>query len=224
MTRVALDDGTSGELRALGGWSLEVRGPTGPSPAAWLARAVEVATGEGALDLRSRAPLRGSLPVADGEHAVALPVLLADLEATRALGRRLAAALLPGDLVLLDGPLGAGKTSLTQGLGEALGVRGRVTSPTFVLARAHRGPVPLLHVDAYRLRDAGPVALDDLELEQALEDGVVVVEWGTGLVEGVASSRLEVGLSRGPQDAGRTARVQVHGPRWGLLGVGPVTD
>lgn len=224
MTRVELDDGTSGELLAVGDWSLEVRGPTGPSPAAWLARAVEVATGEGALDLRSSAPLPGSLPVAGGEHALALPVPLADLEATRALGRRLAAALRPGDLVLLDGPLGAGKTSLTQGLAEALGVHGRVTSPTFVLARSHRGPVPLLHVDAFRLRGAGPVPLDDLELEPALEAGVVVVEWGAGLVEDVAASRLEVALSRGTHDAGRTARVQGHGPRWSLLGLGLVTD
>lgn len=224
MTRVALDDGTSGELTDVGAWSLEVHGPTGPSPAAWLARAVEVAAGQGALDLRSRASLPGSLPVAGGEHALALPVPLADLEATRALGRRLAAALRPGDLVLLDGPLGAGKTSLTQGLGEALGVRGRVTSPTFVLARSHRGPLPLLHVDAYRLRDAGPVPLDDLQLEESLEVGVVVVEWGAGLVEDVAASRLEVALSRGPRDAGRTARVQARGPRWAVLGVGPVTD
>lgn len=169
------------------------------------------------LDVRSRTPLPGSTPVVEGEHVVPVRVELPDLDATRALGRRLAAALRPGDLLLLDGPLGAGKTSLTQGLGEALGVRGRVTSPTFVLAREHRGPLPMVHVDAYRLRDAGAAPLDDLDLEGSLEVGVVVVEWGAGLVEHVSGSRLHVVLDRAQQE-GRTAQVRPVGPRWAVLG------
>jgi tRNA threonylcarbamoyladenosine biosynthesis protein TsaE len=159
-----------------------------------------------------------------GELVRPLDLPLADLAATRRLGERLAAALGPGDLVVLSGPLGAGKTSLTQGLAAALGVQGTVTSPTFVLARRHRGPVPLLHVDAYRLRDAGVRALDlaDLDLEDALEEGVVAVEWGEGLVEELSPSRLTVTLSRpGGGTAlgtdgggGRTAQVRASGPRW----------
>lgn len=189
----------------------------------------------GALDLRAHAELDarwaalGFRTLVPGELVRPLPVVLPDLAATRALGARLAVELRPGDLVVLTGPLGAGKTALTQGLGQALGVRGAVTSPTFVLARTHRGSLPLTHVDAYRLRGAGPSSLLDLDLELALEDGVVVVEWGAGLVEEMADSRLEVALSRPaaplprhgdltrPDDQGgdrRTAQVLVVGPRW----------
>ena len=184
----------------------------------------------GAVDLRARADLDGAwaalgfAQLVPGELVRPLDLQLADLAATRALGERLAAVLRPGDLVVLSGPLGAGKTSLTQGLAAGLGVQGTVTSPTFVLARRHRGPVPLLHVDAYRLRDAGARALDlaDLDLEDALEEGVVVVEWGAGLVEELSPSRLTVVLSRPRGDAaesaegegGRTAQVRASGPRW----------
>jgi tRNA threonylcarbamoyladenosine biosynthesis protein TsaE len=181
------------------------------------------------LDLRAAASLDddwaalGFEELAPGELVLPLEHPLAELAATRRLGERLAAALRPGDLVVLSGPLGAGKTSLTQGLATGLGVQGTVTSPTFVLARRHRGPVPLLHVDAYRLRDAGARALDlaDLDLEDALEEGVVVVEWGEGLVEELSPSRLAVVLSRpggdpatGGQAEGRTAQVRAYGPRW----------
>ncbi len=184
------------------------------------ARAALAAPGE-ALDLRATGPLDdawralGFRELVPGELVRPVDLDLPDLAATRALGARLAAGLRAGDLLVLTGPLGAGKTSLTSGLGEALQVRGRVTSPTFVLARTHRGPLPLTHVDAYRLQQAGSGDLDDLELEAALEDGVVVVEWGEGLVEDLAPSRLEVVLARseGGQD-GRTASVRVHGPRW----------
>ncbi len=176
------------------------------------------------LDLRAHAPLDdawaglGFEQLVPGELVRPVDQALADLAATRRLGERLAGGLRAGDLVVLSGPLGAGKTSLTQGLAAGLGVRGTVTSPTFVLARAHRGPLPLLHVDAYRLRDAGPRALDlaDLDLEDALEDGVVVVEWGEGLVEHLSASVVSVALSR-PDDgttAGRWARVRVRGTRW----------
>jgi tRNA threonylcarbamoyl adenosine modification protein YjeE len=144
-----------------------------------------------------------------------------DAEAMRALGRRIGAALRAGDLVLLSGPLGAGKTTLTTGIGDALGVRGPVTSPTFVLARTHPAPAgrpPLVHVDAYRLRSAAE--LDDLDLDY--EGAVVVVEWGEGLLDGVNESLLEVRIERpaatiGEEDDGpepRAVEVRATGPRW----------
>src|ERR1039457_1635243 len=122
----------------------------------------------------------------------------------RALGRRLAGLLRPGDLVVLTGPLGAGKTTLVQGIGEGLGVRGPVTSPTFVIARVHpslRGGPALVHADAYRLGSRAEV--DDLDLDADLDSSVTVVEWGEGLVEDLAPGHLEIKISvaRGPADA-----------------------
>jgi tRNA threonylcarbamoyladenosine biosynthesis protein TsaE len=111
------------------------------------------------------------------------------------LGRRLGAVLRPGDLVLLTGRLGAGKTTFTRGIGEGLGVRGPVTSPTFVLARTHPntgGGPPLVHVDAYRLTSA--LELDDLDID--FRRSVVVMEWGAGLVEGLADSWLDIRIER----------------------------
>ena len=143
-----------------------------------------------------------------------LAVEVPDADAMRALGRRLAALLRAGDLVVLAGSLGAGKTTLTQGIGLGLGVRGPVTSPTFVIARVHPGPVPLVHVDAYRLGSLAEVA--DLDLEASLSDSVTVVEWGTGLVEGLADDRLEVTLTRPSDDETRTATICGVGPRWEL--------
>ncbi|GAC1444940.1 MAG: hypothetical protein NVS3B26_12060 [Mycobacteriales bacterium] len=146
-----------------------------------------------------------------------LPLTLTGLEQTQQLGARLARQLRPGDLLVLNGPLGAGKTALAQGIGLGLDVRGLVTSPTFVLARVHQGELPLVHVDAYRLRDAGGrLELDDLDLDASLEDSVTVVEWGEGLVEGLAESRLEVHLER-PDDDSRTAAVRPVGPRWSVF-------
>lgn len=129
---------------------------------------------------------------------------------TEALGRELAAQLKPGDLVILDGPLGAGKTALTRGIAAGLGVTGRVSSPTFVIARRHRaatpGGVALVHVDAYRLASADLTAeLDALDLDTDLDDSVVVVEWGAGLAETLADRHLHVRLTRSPQDETRTA-------------------
>jgi tRNA threonylcarbamoyladenosine biosynthesis protein TsaE len=113
-----------------------------------------------------------------------------------ALGRRLAAVLLPGDLVVLSGDLGAGKTTLVQGIGAGLGVRGPITSPTFVIARVHpsltAGPA-LVHADAYRL--TSPAEVDDLDLDASLETSVTVVEWGGGLVEDLAADRLDVSIA-----------------------------
>ncbi|WP_432494011.1 tRNA (adenosine(37)-N6)-threonylcarbamoyltransferase complex ATPase subunit type 1 TsaE [Kineococcus gypseus] len=146
--------------------------------------------------------------------------------ATGELGRRLGALLRAGDLVVLSGDVGAGKTTLTRGLAEGLGVRGPVTSPTFVIARVHpslrEGP-PLVHVDAYRVRSLAEV--DDLDLDADAEEAVTVVEWGAGLVEDLTGQRLEVHLQRphgatAGVDEGevpvepRTARLRAHGRRW----------
>lgn len=140
------------------------------------------------------------------EHLLPTPV------DTRALGAALAGVVRAGDLVVLVGPLGAGKTALTQGLGEALGVREPVTSPTFVIARVHRGGrLPLVHVDAYRL--GGVADVDDLDLDVTVADSVTVVEWGQGLVEQLADEHLEVRLDRRDDDV-RTALLVPHGPGW----------
>ncbi|WP_030016960.1 tRNA (adenosine(37)-N6)-threonylcarbamoyltransferase complex ATPase subunit type 1 TsaE [Streptomyces monomycini] len=114
------------------------------------------------------------------------------------LGRALAGLLRPGDLVLLTGELGAGKTTLTRGLGEGLGVRGAVTSPTFVIARVHpplAGGPALVHVDAYRL-GGGLDEMEDLDLDVSLPESVVVVEWGDGKVEELSEDRLHVVIER----------------------------
>jgi tRNA threonylcarbamoyladenosine biosynthesis protein TsaE len=122
---------------------------------------------------------------------------------TERLGAELAGRLKAGDLVVLSGPLGAGKTVLARGIGAGLGVRGPVTSPTFVIARVHRGPrVPMVHVDAYRL--GGIDELDALDLDTDLADAVVVVEWGEGLVERLADRHLLVRLRR-REDESRVA-------------------
>ena len=139
-------------------------------------------------------------------------------DATREVGRRLAGLLRGGDLLVLSGDLGAGKTTFTQGLGAGLGVRGDVTSPTFVISRVHpslAGGPALVHVDAYRL--GGLPELDDLDLDTSLDDAVTVVEWGTGVAESLAEDRLEVEILRAHGDeAGetRTLRITGVGPRW----------
>ena len=138
--------------------------------------------------------------------------VLPTAEDTRALGQSLAEVLQAGDLVVLVGPLGAGKTALTQGVGAGLGVREPVTSPTFVIARVHAGGrVPLVHVDAYRLGSVADV--DDLDLDASTEASVTVVEWGQGLVEQLADEHLVVELDRRDDDV-RTARLVPVGPGW----------
>lgn len=144
--------------------------------------------------------------------------VLTTVEDTLAFGRALAGVLRPGDLLILSGDLGAGKTTLTQGLGEGLGVRGPVTSPTFVIARVHPslvdGPA-LVHVDAYRLGDGAE--LDDLDLDTDLEGAVTVVEWGEGIAEGLSEDRLEVHLQRPDSDdtvQPRRVVVRAVGTRW----------
>jgi tRNA threonylcarbamoyladenosine biosynthesis protein TsaE len=139
-------------------------------------------------------------------------IALATAGDTRALGVALAAVLRPGDLVVLTGPLGAGKTTLVQGIGAGLGVRGTVVSPTFVIARAHRGPLPLVHVDAYRLGSLDEV--DDLDLDVDVTDAVTVVEWGAGLVEQLSEARLEVALTRDDDSDRRAATLTPIGGDW----------
>jgi tRNA threonylcarbamoyladenosine biosynthesis protein TsaE len=168
-------------------------------------------------------------------------VVVATAAEMRALGTRLAGLLQAGDLVVLSGPLGAGKTTLAQGIGAGLGVRGQVTSPTFVIARVHpslaAGP-DLVHADAYRLGSRAEV--DDLDLDADLATSVTVVEWGEGLVEDLASSFLSVGIRADGEmvamhaaadpvgeftadpvgefaadlDVPRTVRIQGWGERW----------
>lgn len=145
---------------------------------------------------------------------------------TEEVGRALAAVLRRGDLVVLTGDLGAGKTTLARGIGDGMMVRGEITSPTFVIARVHpslRSGPPLVHVDAYRLASLAEV--DDLDLDASLSDSVTVVEWGEGLVEDLAAARLEVRLTRprgghGPDgppadgDEPRELRIRAFGARW----------
>lgn len=153
-------------------------------------------------------------------------VHLTNAAATRSLGEALAGVLTAGDLVLLSGELGAGKTTLTQGLGAALGVRGQIASPTFVIAREHppvaEGP-GLVHVDAYRL--GGLDELDALDLDSSLDDCITVVEWGSGLAEALTENRLEVRIERArgeAADLGRDVLLTGVGPRWQEVDLGAV--
>ncbi|GAB3121643.1 tRNA (adenosine(37)-N6)-threonylcarbamoyltransferase complex ATPase subunit type 1 TsaE [Glaciibacter psychrotolerans] len=171
-----------------------------------------------------------------------MQITIADADGMHDFGMRLAEQLRAGDLIVLTGPLGAGKTTLTRGLGEGLGVRGSVTSPTFVLARTHPSVVggpPLVHVDAYRL--STPVELDDLDID--FVHSIVVIEWGRGMLDGVTDSWLDIeivrplGASQASPDADasaadasaaesagvievhdvdepRTVTITAHGPRW----------
>jgi tRNA threonylcarbamoyladenosine biosynthesis protein TsaE len=139
---------------------------------------------------------------------------LRTVDDTHAWGARLGAMLRAGDLLVLTGDLGAGKTTLTQGIAEGLGVRGPITSPTFVIAREHPSMVggpDLVHVDAYRL--GGLAELEDLDLDASLEEAVTVVEWGHGVAETLSESHLDVTL-RGYET--RIVDVAGHGPRWNV--------
>ena len=144
-----------------------------------------------------------------------LELEVATAEAMEELGARLAHLLRAGDLVVLDGPLGAGKTTLTRGLGAALGARGAVTSPTFVLAREHptAAGTPLVHVDAYRLATA--LELDDLDLDY--EHAITVVEWGRGKLDGVADAWIDIEIGRNRDSDIRAVRITGVGDRWSEL-------
>ncbi|MDQ4085342.1 MAG: tRNA (adenosine(37)-N6)-threonylcarbamoyltransferase complex ATPase subunit type 1 TsaE [Actinomycetota bacterium] len=206
--------GCAEEVAAARGYpavSLSARAELPATQRFWLRRGyVETARNGVLLTYAKALPVEADVPTADR---------------MRAFGTGLASLLRAGDLLLLSGDLGAGKTTLTQGIGAGLGVRGDVTSPTFVIARAHPSTVggpPLVHADAYRL--AGFEELDDLDLDTALDEAVTVVEWGEGMAEPLAGDRLEIVVRRrrgtsadavGP-DADDTRHVRVHpvGRRW----------
>lgn len=147
---------------------------------------------------------------------------LPDADATFEFGRSLAQVLRAGDVVVITGDLGAGKTTTTRGLGAGLGVRGDVTSPTFIIAREHRsngnGP-GLVHVDAYRL--SGADELDDLDLDASMDDSVTVVEWGAGVAESLSDDRIHLTLT-GLED--RVAQIETAGERWSDVDLASVLE
>jgi tRNA threonylcarbamoyladenosine biosynthesis protein TsaE len=130
-----------------------------------------------------------------------------------ALGAKLGDQLKAGDLILINGPLGAGKTLLAQGIGSALGITG-ITSPTFVISRVHQGTLPLIHVDAYRLFIDGQanLYLDDLDLDSALPQSVTVIEWGGAEAARLSEDRLEINIDRS-EEVRQVSAVGV-GARW----------
>ena len=138
-------------------------------------------------------------------------ITIATPEAMHQLGLQLSAHLRAGDLVLVNGPLGAGKTVLAQGVGEGLGVTG-VTSPTFVISRVHKAAIPFIHVDAYRLVDSeNPnLYLDDLDLDIA--NSITLIEWGGAESARLSEDRLEITIDRSNEE--RTVEIKAVGPRW----------
>lgn len=159
---------------------------------------------------------RGELS-ASGRDELATRTITAPTAAdTHDLGRRLATVLRAGDLLILDGPLGAGKTAFVQGLGAGLGVQGSVVSPTFVIARVHlagpEGTIALVHVDAYRLGSLDEV--DDLDLDVDAGSVVTAVEWGSGKVEQLADAHLRIELARAADTEIRTITLRPHGGDW----------
>jgi tRNA threonylcarbamoyladenosine biosynthesis protein TsaE len=138
---------------------------------------------------------------------------ISDADAMAALGEKIGRTCRPGDLILLNGPLGAGKTIFVQGVGKVLGISD-VTSPTFVISRIHQGAMPLIHVDVYRLLEAGNAAayLDDLDLDSAREDGLTVIEWGGAESARLSDDRLEITIDRSNEE--RIVTISAVGSRW----------
>ncbi|MEI6763840.1 MAG: tRNA (adenosine(37)-N6)-threonylcarbamoyltransferase complex ATPase subunit type 1 TsaE [Actinomycetes bacterium] len=134
-------------------------------------------------------------------------------EAMKDLGRHLGENLHAGDVLLLKGDLGAGKTALTQGIGAALGISG-ITSPTFVISRIHHGKETLVHVDAYRLIGESKSVFDDLDLDSHLATSIIVIEWGEGFVDRLADSYLEITIEFGSGENDRVVTSKGHGSRW----------
>lgn len=175
-----------------------------PAVVAWWRRHGFTEVGRDGFNVRlaRQVPIRVDVPTAEDMHA---------------LGRRLAPLVRPGDLLIAAGDLGAGKTTLTQGLGEGMRVAGAIISPTFVLSRVHPNPEggpALVHVDAYRL---GTFAeLEDLDLEVSLDDSVTLVEWGSGIAEGLSDQHLEIDIRRSldPDDEARAVFLTPIGARW----------
>ena len=128
-------------------------------------------------------------------------------------GQKIGGQLRAGDLIILTGALGAGKTALTQGIGAALGITG-ITSPTFVISRIHHGKVRLVHVDAYRLKDNAAALFYDLDLESLMESSVVVIEWGAEFVHRLSENYLEINLEHGPEENDRLLSMIGYGSRF----------
>ncbi len=182
-----------------GATELHVNCPTSKTARGWYLDNGFVSTGSS--ELTRKLPLR---------------VIVPDAGAMKKLGAKLAKILVPGDMIIASGELGAGKTTFTQGLGAGMGVSGPVISPTFVLSRIHEnenGPA-LIHVDAYRLGSAAE--LEDLDLELQMENAVTLVEWGDGLAEGLRENRLNLEILRASNPADQTRIVYLDGvgPRW----------
>jgi tRNA threonylcarbamoyladenosine biosynthesis protein TsaE len=135
--------------------------------------------------------------------------------AMRGFGASLGAQLRAGDLIVLQGPLGAGKTALTQGIGSALGFD-QITSPTFVISRVHSGKLPLIHVDAYRLlgNENSAFEFDDLDLATQRESAVTVIEWGADVALRLGEDYLLLDIAYGKSDDARTIKVSKFGDRW----------
>ncbi|MEO9139895.1 MAG: tRNA (adenosine(37)-N6)-threonylcarbamoyltransferase complex ATPase subunit type 1 TsaE [Jatrophihabitans sp.] len=159
---------------------------------------------------------RGELTAAGRDELAARVIIAPTAADTHDLGRRLAGVLRAWDLLILAGPLGAGKTAFVQGVGAGLGVQGSVVSPTFVIARVHPagpdGTVALVHVDAYRLGSLDEV--DDLDLDVDAGSVVTAVEWGSGKVEQLADAHLQIELARAPDTETRTVTLRPHGGDW----------
>lgn len=141
--------------------------------------------------------------------------LIESPEAMRELGIALSGQLRAGDLLILAGPLGAGKTALTQGIGAGLGITG-ITSPTFVISKVYPGRLPLIHVDAYRLLDSANQGFefDDLDLDTSRETAVTVIEWGSDVAPRLGEDYLNIELSFGDLDTQRRVELVGHGDRW----------
>ena len=142
-----------------------------------------------------------------------MPTDVNSLDEMHGLGLAVGGKLSRGDILLLNGTLGAGKTSLVQGIGEALGITG-VTSPTFVISRTYPGSIPLIHVDAYRLVGEPWALFDDLDLESQSPESITVIEWGDGFVERIAGEYLEIKIEFGEADDQRIVTFIPHGQRW----------
>jgi tRNA threonylcarbamoyladenosine biosynthesis protein TsaE len=141
--------------------------------------------------------------------------LVKSVDEMRDLGRQISTKIKAGDLIILSGPLGAGKTALAQGIGAGLGIQG-VTSPTFVISRVHKGPIPLIHVDAYRLLGGATTSFefDDLDLDTGRESALTVIEWGGAVGARFGDDYLEIAIEFGEAENERKVTALPRGDRW----------